>query len=109
MAYRHLPVSKRVGGKLKRYKNLASFNRECRGRSGNICHLVNLRCTKDGGGLATVRSNYPGDPGTFYRGAKPSGTWLLHFASCDLLKRHLRGFVSNRGQLGGSRRRRKRR
>jgi hypothetical protein len=108
MSYRHLPVTKRVGGKVKRYKNLASFNRECGARRGNICHLVNLRCTKDGGGLATVRSNYPGDPGIFHRGAKPSGTWLLHFADCGIMKSHLRKRVTHSGQLGSARRRKRR-
>ena len=100
MSYRLRKVTKRVGGKLKRYVNLATFNKECNTRSGNICHLVNLRCTKDGGGLATVRSNHPGDPGIFRRGAKPSGTWLLHFASCTVLKSHLDRRVTNSGQLG---------
>lgn len=110
--YKLRPVTKRVGGKVKRYKNLATFNRECGTRRGNICHLVNLRCTKDGGGLATVRSNHPGDPGIFHRGAKPSGTWLLHFGDCDIMKRHLRYRVTDTGgrfSLYGARARKRRR
>lgn len=85
--YRLRKVTKRVNGKLRRYSNLAVFNRECSTRSlrGNICDVVNIRCLKDGGGLATVKTR----PGVLR--ARPAGTWLLHFASCSVLKRHLRG------------------
>lgn len=91
------PATKRVGGKVKRYKNLAAFNKECpsRGYSGNRCTVTNVRCTKNGGGLATVRSDYPGgNERIYHRGAKPAGTWLLHFASCTVLKEHLRNRAS---------------
>lgn len=39
-----------VGGRIKRYRNLAAFNSECtsRGYRGNSCELTNLRCTKNG-------------------------------------------------------------
>lgn len=106
--YRHLSAQKRTGNKVKRYRNLAAFNTECSTRRGNICHLVNMRCTKDGGGLATVRSNHPGDPGIFHKGAKPSGTWLLHFMSCGVMKKHLDRRVTHKGQLGGARKRKRR-
>jgi hypothetical protein len=108
-------ITKRVGGKLRRYKNLASFNSECstRGIGGvthNACTLTNLRCTKDGGGLATVQSVYPGPETRYARRGKPSGTWLLHFASCSIMKRHLRNRVRSRpGTLAGAGRRRRRR
>lgn len=110
--YRSRGITKRVGGKVKRYKNLASFRKECLGRSGNICHLKSIRCLRDGGGLATVRSNHPGDPGIFHRGAKPAGTWLLHFASCAIMKKTLRDKVSVKPReadllLRGARRKRK--
>ncbi len=85
---RILPVTKRVGGKIKRYKNLAAFNKECpsRGYGGNLCTVVNDRCTKRGEGLATVRTTSMMD-----RTSIPTGTWLLHFASCSVMKRHLQG------------------
>ena len=57
--YRHLSATKRIGGKVKRYKNLAAFNSECGKRSTRSmasCTATNLRCTKDGGGLATVQT-----------------------------------------------------
>lgn len=115
--YRHHGATKRVGGKVTRYKNLASFNKECpsRGYKGNMCTVLNVRCTKDGGGLATVRSARLSEQ--FYRkGAKPTGTWLLHFNSCTVMKEHLRNRVSVvqavRAQippaLFGARRRRRR-
>lgn len=99
---RLLPVTKRVGGKIKRYKNLASFNRECPSRSygGNFCTLVNVRCTKRGEGLATVRTD-----SMMKRASPPTGTWLLHFASCSVMKRHLQGRVNpvRAGMLKGRR------
>ncbi len=99
-------ITKReAGGKLRRYRNLASFNKECtkRGRSGNHCVLTNLRCTKNGGGLATVKSEHVHP--RYSRGQKPPGTWLLHFADCSVMKGHLRGRVSyyRAGQLDGKR------
>lgn len=116
--YRYLPATKRVGGKVKRYKNLAAFNSECGKRSLRsmaACTATNLRCTKDGGGLATVQTVYYGPryhPGAkMPRGSRPGGTWLLHFASCSIMKRHLKGRVeeARAGMLSGSRRRRRRR
>lgn len=109
--YRHIQATKRLAnGKVKRYKNLAAFNKECpsRGFGGNICTVTNLRCTKDGGGLATVKSS------TLQlhtvRGQRPPGTWLLHFASCSVLKAHLRPRAgASRSGLFGARRRRRRR
>ncbi len=88
---RILPVTKRVGGKIKRYKNLASFNKECpsRGYGGNLCTVTNIRCTKRGEGLATVRT----DP-SFSTKRPPVGMWLLHFASCQVMGEHLEGRVS---------------
>lgn len=101
-------ITKReAGGKLRRYRNLASFNKECTKRStgGNNCVLTNLRCTRNGGGLATVKSErmHP----HYSRRARPAGTWLLHFADCSVMKGHLRGRVSyyKAGQLDGGRRR----
>lgn len=116
----HNGATKRVNGRITRYKNLASFNSECpsRGYRGNLCTVTNVRCTKDGGGLATVRSAYPGgNERIFHRGAKPAGTWLLRFASCSIMKEHLRNRASVvqsvRGQippaLYGARRRKRRR
>ncbi len=99
-------ITKKVGGKIRRYRNLATFNRECtkRSTSGNACVLTNLRCLKNGGGLATVKSErmHP----NYSRRARPAGTWLLHFADCSILKGHLRGRVSyyRAGILDGSRR-----
>jgi hypothetical protein len=88
--YRLRGITKREsGGRKRRYKNLASFNKECpkRGYSGNLCTLTNVRCVKDGGGLATVKTTRFGSG----RSTKPPGTWLLHFASCKIMKSHLRG------------------
>jgi len=103
MSYRKLPVQK-SGGKTRRYRNLAVFNSECSKRSigGNICTLTNIRRLKDGSGLATVKS----ETGPI-RGKK-SGTWLLHFASHDIMKRHLKGRVDTvrSGMLDGYKRRR---
>jgi hypothetical protein len=79
-------------GKVRRYKNLAVFNQECpkRGSGGNLCWLDNLRCTKSGDeGLATVRT-------TKFMSGRSGGTWLLHFASCKVMKQHLRGRVEVR-------------
>lgn len=89
MAYRHLPVIKRAGGKTRRYKNLAAFGAECTKRSisGNICELIGARKLKDGGGLAVVRTK----PG--FARTKQGGTWRLHFASYAVMKRYLRGRV----------------
>lgn len=93
-----------VGGRIKRYRNLAAFNSECssRGYRGNLCELTNLRCTKNGGGLATVKST----PGLIR--PRPAGTWLLHFASCSIMKNHLRKRVIAKrpAMLQGARRRR---
>ncbi len=111
---RHLQATKSLRtGKRKRYKNLAAFNAECpsRGHGGNLCEVTNVRCTRDGGGLATVKSRYPYHDESIYRhGAKPAGTWLLHFASCGVMKQHLRGRVTEgrSGILTGSRRKRRR-
>lgn len=112
---RHLQATKRLRtGKLKSYKNLAAFNTECgtRRSTGNLCEVTNVRCTRDGGGLATVRSRYPyTDEGIYSRHGKPSGTWLLHFASCAVMKDHLRNRATSarEGILSGSKRRRSRR
>ncbi len=101
---RHIQAQKRVGSKVTRYKNLAAFNSECssRGYRGNSCELTNLRCTKDGGGLATVKS----EAGLLK--PRPAGTWLLHFASCSVMKGHLRKRVIAKrpAMLHGARRRR---
>lgn len=110
---RHVPATKRTYGKLKRFRNLKAFNAECpsRGISGNRCTVTNVRCTRDGGGLATVQSRYPVADTTVYRhGAKPTGTWLLKFASCAVMKQHLNGRVeaSREGMLQGQRRKRRR-
>lgn len=111
---RLLPTKRlRSSGKLKRYKNLAAFNAECgtrRSSGGNRCEVTNVRCTKDGGGLATVKSRYPyADEGIYSRSGKPSGTWLLPFASCAVMKNHLRDRVTTarEGLLGSKRRRRR--
>lgn len=102
---------KELKSKRKRtYKSLAVFNRECpkKGSSGNVCDLTNIRRLKNGEGLAVVRSTYPGgDENIQRRGGKPSGQWLLHFASFDVMKDHLRGRVDpvRSGMLDGTRRR----
>lgn len=97
-------------GRKRSYANLASFNRECpkRGSSGNVCELTNIRRMHDGGGLAVVRSTYPGgDENIQRRGGKPTGQWLLRFASFDVMKQHLKGRVDpvRSGMLDGARRR----
>jgi hypothetical protein len=96
MSYRQLKVQKRVKGKLRRYKNLATFNKECakstraRIHSGSVmCQLENVRKLRDGSGMATVRT-VPLASGNDGK----RGTWLLHFASHDVMKRHLKGRVS---------------
>ncbi len=119
MAYRHLQATKRVGGKVRRYKNLAAFSSECstrgiQGVTSNRCVLKNLRCLRDGGGLATVESSYPyANVNTFSKKGKSSGTWLLHFADCGIMKQSLRNRVQPRDgrayMLSGARRRRRRR
>jgi hypothetical protein len=95
MSYRQLKIQKRVKGKLKRYKNLAAFNRECakstRSRvhsESMLCMLENTRKLKDGSGLATVKVRALTNQGT-----RKNGTWLLHFASHDVMQRHLKGRV----------------
>lgn len=122
MAYRHLYATKRIGGKVKRYNSLRQFDAECSKRgSGNMCETVNVRCTKDGGGLATVKtvSFKPRvfDPTTGkhlhpsrVKSRYPdSGTWLLHFGSCELLKKTLRERTTPaRAGLFGARRRKRR-
>lgn len=98
--YRHLKVTKFVPGKrAKTYKNLASFNKECpsRGDGGMICFTTNVRCLRDGGGLATVGV-------TKYMGRGTAGRWRLHFADCGVMKRHLKKrTASTRGTLGRGR------
>jgi hypothetical protein len=110
--YKLRPVVKYSKKGRRKYKNLAAFNRECskHGSGGNSCFLYNIRCLKDGGGLATVKTIYPGgDERIFHRGGKPSGTWRLHFASCKVMKAHLRGRVNytSAATLDGSRRRKR--
>lgn len=113
MAYRSL-VIKRVGGKVKRYKSLASFNSECPKRRfvrGNVCAVTKYRFTRRGSCLATVKSAYPGgDENIFHRGAKRAGTWVLHFQDCGIMRRHLQGRVEDKTKdawLSGARRRRR--
>lgn len=111
MSYRHLQVQKKVKGKIKRYRNLATFNKECSKRStmgeiAMLCSLTNARKLKDGSGMATVRVE-----GFRQNTDERRGTWLLHFASYDVMKRHLKGRVSGdtkhspHPMLAGSRRR----
>ena len=114
MAYRQLKIQKKVKGKVRRYKNLRAFNTECpkRGMKGNVCILDNVRRLKDGSGMATVLSRPLVDPERFKTSSKPRGTWLLHFASFEVMKRHLRGRVDpearlSRNVLDGARRRRR--
>lgn len=114
--YRHIPVTKRLtNGKVRRYKNLAAFNSECstRGIPGvthNMCELRNIRRLKDGGGLAKVRSTYPGPETRYARNGKPSGTWLLHFADYGIMTRHLqKRMMVPSGHLKGARSRGRRR
>jgi hypothetical protein len=101
MAYRHLPIVKRAGGKIRRYKNLAAFGQECTKHTirGNICELVAVRKLKDGGGLAVVRTK----PG--FTQIKQGGTWRLHFASYGVMKNYLRGRVIEDVAFLGARRR----
>lgn len=89
--YRHIKATKKVGVKTRKYTNLAVFNRECsvRGRLGSYCVVQNLRCLKDGGGLVSVKTTPIGSSGKWGK----SGTWLLHFNSCEVMKRHLRNRV----------------
>ena len=122
MAYRDLSVTKRVHGKLKRYNSLRQFDAECSKRGGgNACTTVNLRCTKDGGGLATVKtisfkprlfdpSGRELHPSRVKSRYPDSGTWLLHFGSCQLLKKTLRERTTpaREGMLSGARRRKRR-
>jgi len=108
-------VTKRIGGKVKKYTNLATFNKECpsRGYGGNLCTVTNIRCTKRGEGLATVKTD-----SFMSRPNRPPGTWLLHFASCTVMKNHLQnraGYaaaIKDRRSgpfLSGARRKRRRR
>jgi len=89
---RHLPVTRWTkGGPKRTYRDLGVFNRVCnKGRSlygtTTVCTLKNLRCMKNGEGLATILSD------TDYK--EPS-TWRLHFASCDVMKDHLYGRVAD--------------
>jgi hypothetical protein len=105
MSYRRLPVTKRTAKGKRKYRDLAVFNAECTKRSirGNICELTNIRKLHDGAGLATVKST---------RGAvggREPGTWLLHFASHDIMKRHLKNrVIETAASLDGAGRRKKR-
>ncbi len=107
MSYRQREIQKRVGGKIRRYKNFGAFIRECPKRVGwtNVCHLTNIRRLKDGSGLATVKVEPMGTPGR--KGS--TGTWLLHFADYSVLKGQLKGRVdpARAGMLDGARRRRR--
>lgn len=114
MSYRQRKIQKKVNGRIKRYRNLRSFNEECpkRGMKGNICVLSNVRKLKDGSGMATVLSRPLVDPAKFKTSSKARGTWLLHFASYDVMKRHLKGRVDPESRLpqnvlDGARRRRR--
>lgn len=72
------------GGKRKNYVNLKVFNSECgaRGVRGNVCELKTLKNTRDGC-VAHVRSEKGAIKG------KPTGTWKLRFASCEVFKMHV--------------------
>lgn len=78
------------GTKGKTYKNLREFNATCtkRGSRGGICTITNFRCTKDGGGLATVHEEKA------LRGGRDR-VWRLHFASCTVMRQHLDGRVDD--------------
>ena len=117
MAYR-ISTTKRVGGKIKRYKNLAVFNKECSKRSTRSmtsCEVTNYRFTRKAGCLATVKTVYYGPryhPGAkLPRGAGQSGAWTLHFNDCGIMRRHLQGRVEDKTKdswLSGARKRRRR-
>jgi hypothetical protein len=113
-SYRHTGTQKRfANGKIKSYKNLAIFNAECSKHGSSfaskamICDLRTAKCLADGGGMATV------DVRSYVGGKQRNGTWRLHFASCNVMKIHLRGRVDARNAkpnmdvLNGPRKRRK--
>lgn len=126
MSYRQLKIQKRVKrtGKIRRYKNLATFNKEC-AKSANaairpsttmMCTLENARTLKDGSGLATVRvkpliAYWDEAKGKHKPPSLKQGTWLLHFASASVMKKHLKGRVAQAraGMLDGAKRKRRRR
>jgi hypothetical protein len=122
MSYRQLRIQKKSKktGHIRRYKNLASFNKECGKRAGGVrpssmmCSLENVRQLKDGSGMATVKvrpmiSHYDDNAGK-HREDRRTGTWLLHFASATVMKRHLKGRVvewDGRANLNGRKKRRR--
>lgn len=86
---RQLKIQKKFpNGKIRRYKNLATFHDECPvGFSSrkNFCAVTNTRKLRDGSGMATVVSR----PYTNMSGRK-RGVWLLHYASHDVMMRQLK-------------------
>lgn len=116
-SYRHLPVTKKLsnGGTIKTYKNLKKFHTECSksgsafARDAMICDLQTVRCLADGSGLATikVRKFAAGETFPTNESHKQNGTWRLHFASCKLMKEHLKGRVDEvNANLDGPKRKR---
>jgi hypothetical protein len=94
--FRSTGIQKRMtNGKIKRFKNLRTFNGECASRSDGgknamICELSSIRKLADGTGMASVKVTAPS---YLTSNARREGTWRLHFASFDILKRHLQNRV----------------
>lgn len=101
-------------GKITRYKNLKVFHKEC-SKHGSamapgamICDLKAIRCLADGSGMATIRVDKftTGESFPINRSHSKNGTWRLHFASCKLMKEHLKGRVDEiDAKLDGPRKR----
>lgn len=116
--YRHLPVTKKLDktGKIKSYKNLKVFHGECSkhgsamARDAMICELKKIRCLADGSGMATIKvlKFQAGDSFPVNMRHANNGTWRLHFASCKLMKEHLKGRVDEiDAKLDGPRKKRR--
>lgn len=90
-------------GRKRTYTSLAAFHKLCpsHGWGGGDCTLTNLRCLKDGGGLATVKvaahplaRNVP--PNIHTRYSRKLRVFRLHYASCNILRNDLVGRVHDK-------------
>ena len=87
--YRSTGIQKRMpNGKIVRYKNLATFHRECptRSRGHNlVCDLQNVRQLTDGSGMASVKVTKG-----YGKDREARGVWRLHFADYGIMVRDLK-------------------
>ena len=85
-------IVKYTGGRKKTYTNLKIFNSECSVRGGvygNACELKSVHVARNGSCVATVKSI------PVVGRSRARGTWRIRWASCSVMKNHLRRRVTD--------------